>query len=101
MSSLIKNYLLRLRRYRGYSQKHVALLLGLKSARAISDFETGRRLPTLKLAMTLEIVLGTKVSEMYVDLHRELGLAAVHREDRLPTRFRRHIRGRVLGKESP
>lgn len=100
MSSLIKNYLFRLRRYRGYSQKQFAMLLGLKSGRAVSDFEAGRRLPATKVAMTMEIVLGTKLSEIYADLYRDLGLNAINRENRLPARFHRHIRGRVLGKDS-
>jgi len=64
----------------------------------VSDFEAGRRLPSLDIALTLEIVLGTKLSEIYPDLYRDLGLLAVSREDRLPTRFSRHIRGRVLRK---
>ena len=94
-----KNYLFRLRRIRGYSQKQLAMLLGLRSRRAISAFEQGRRLPPVAIAMTLEIVLGTKLSEIYPAWYRELGQQAVHREDRLPDRFTRHVRGRVLGKE--
>lgn len=95
----INNHLYRLRRIRGYSQKTLAALVGNCSANALSQFERGVKLPPLRVAMLLEIVLGTKVSEIYVDLHRELGLAAVRREDRLPPRFTRHIRGRVLGKD--
>ena len=98
MSTLLNNYLFRLRRTRGYSQKQLASLLGLRSYRPVSDFEAGRRLPSLDIALTLEIVLGTKLSEIYPDLYRDLGLLAVSREDRLPTRFSRHIRGRVLRK---
>jgi transcriptional regulator with XRE-family HTH domain len=94
------NYLFRLRTSRGYSQKQLAALLGLRLPKAVSDFEAGRRLPPLPLAMTLEIVLGAKLSEIYPDLYRTLGQQAVDREDRLPPRFSRHIRGRVLGKES-
>ncbi len=99
MSTVIKNYLFRLRRTRGYSQKQLALLLGLRSHRAVSDLEAGRRLPPLQTALTLEVVLGARLSEIYPDLYRDLGLLAVTREDRLPTRFSRHIRGRVLGRD--
>lgn len=99
MSTLIKNYVFRLRRTRAYSQKQLASLLGLRSHRAVSDLEAGRRLPPLTTALTLEIVLGARLSEIYPDLYRDLGLLAVTREDRLPTRFSRHIRGRVLGKD--
>lgn len=94
-----KNYLYRLRRMRGYSQKQLAMLLGLRGRKAISAFEQGRRLPPTSIAMLLEIVLGTKLSEIYPAWYRELGHQAVHREDRLPDRFSRHIRGRVLGKD--
>jgi transcriptional regulator with XRE-family HTH domain len=84
---------------RGYSHKQLAMLLGLRARKAISDFETGRRLPPVQIAMLLEIVLGTKLSEIYPQWYRELGQQAVHREDRLPDRFTRHIRGRVTGKD--
>lgn len=94
-----KNYLFRLRRIRGYSQKQLAMLLGLQTRKAISEFEQGRRLPPVKTAMLLEIVLGAKLSEIYADVYQELGVQAVNREDHLPTRFTRHIRGRVLGKD--
>ena len=49
--------------------------------------------------MSMEIVLGTKLSEIYGDLYQELGLQAVAREDRVIGSFTRHIRGRVLGKD--
>jgi transcriptional regulator with XRE-family HTH domain len=84
---------------RGYSQKQLAMLLGLRARKAISELERGRRLPPATVAMLLEIVLGTKLSEIYPEWYRELGEQAVHREDRLPDRFTRHIKGRVLGKD--
>ena len=99
MSTLTKNYLCRLRRNRGYTQKQLAGLLGLRSRKAVWDLESGRRLPALRTAALLEIVLGTRIAEMYPDLYHELGLVAVNREERLPARFSRHIRGRVLGQD--
>ena len=93
------NYLFRLRRIRGYSQKQLAMLLGLRARKAISEFEAGRRLPPLKVAMLMEVALGTRISDIYTDLYRELALQAVRREEHLPARFNRHIRGRVLGKD--
>ena len=95
----IKNHLFRLRRIRGYSQKRLAHLLGQRSTRSISDYERGRKLPPVTVAMSMEIVLGTKLSEIYGDLYQELGLQAVAREDRLIGSFTRHVRGRVLGKD--
>ena len=95
----LSNYLYRLRRIRGYSQKQLAMLLGLRTREAISDFEQGRRLPSLQTAILLEIVLGTRLHEIYPEMYEHLGVAAVRREDALPGRFSRHIRGRVLGKD--
>ena len=95
----VKTHLFRLRRIRGFSQKRLAYLLGLRSTSAISDYERGRRLPPILTAMLMEIVLGTKLSEIYADLYQRLALEAVTREDRLPGPFIRHIRGRVLGKD--
>lgn len=94
-----KNYLYRLRRMRRLSQKQFAALLGLRSREVIGLYEHGRRLPPLRIALSMEIVLGTKLSEIYLDLYRDLGLEAVDREDRLPGRSTRDIRGRVLGKD--
>lgn len=94
-----RNYLYRLRRNRGYSQKQLAQLLGLRDRGTICHFELGRRLPSLRTALTMEIVLGAKLSEIFPDLYATLGAEAVHREDRLPTKFVRHIRGRVTGKD--
>jgi len=97
--TMFSNYLFRLRRIRGYSQKQLAMLLGLRARKVISEFEQGRRLPGLQTAILLEIVLGTRLREIYPELYDNLGMAAVRREDALPARFNRHIRGRVLGKD--
>jgi transcriptional regulator with XRE-family HTH domain len=99
MTPYIPNHLFRLRRIRGYSQKQLAMLLELRSAKAVSAYECGSRLPPIKIAMLLEIVLGAKLSEIYGELYGELARRAVEREDRLPRRFSRHIRGRVLGED--
>lgn len=95
---LFPNYLFRLRRLRSYSQKQFAMLLGLTSRKAVSDLEAGRSLPSLAVGLTIEVVLGTKLPEIYPGLCERLSQDAVSREDRLPLRFTRHIRGRVLGK---
>jgi transcriptional regulator with XRE-family HTH domain len=99
VSPLIVNYLYRLRRLRGYSQKRLAYLLGLHSPKAVSEYERGRRFPPLKVGLLMEIVLGTRLPEIYPGLYEELGRGAVRREDTLPPRFTRHIRLRVLGKD--
>ena len=95
---LFANHLFRLRQNRQMSQKRLAFLVGT-TVPSISDFEHGRRLPPLKIAMLLEIVLSAKVSEIYVDLYRNLGQQAVARDDSLPTPPGDRIRNRVLGKD--
>ena len=67
-----RNHLYALRRMRGYRQKHVAALLGYRSTTMISRLEAGERLPPLKVALLLEIVLGARLPEIYVDLAREV-----------------------------
>lgn len=94
-----KNHIYRLRRIRRYRQKQLAYLVGDRTGRAISHYETGSTLPPLKTALLLEIVLGARLPEIYIDLYRELGRLAVDRESRLPLSLGRHIRGRVLGKD--
>jgi hypothetical protein len=75
------------------------MLVGLRKSRAVSDFEAGRRLPPLAVALSLEVVLGTRLPEIYPDLMEDINRQAVAREDHLPARFSRHIKGRVLGKD--
>jgi DNA-binding XRE family transcriptional regulator len=99
VNTKIKNHVYRLRRNRGYSQKTLARLLGLRQTSTISSYENGRRLPPLRTAILLEIVLGARLSEIYVNLYGELGLQAAIREDSLPQSFTRHIRARVMGEE--
>ena len=94
------NHMYRLRKNRGYGQKTLARLIGRRSARTISQYETGAVLPPLKTALLLEIALGARLSEIYVDLYRSLEVAAMTREARLPTSLGRHIRGRVTGEDA-
>jgi DNA-binding XRE family transcriptional regulator len=96
--SQFANHLFRLRRNRTMSQKRLAYLVGT-SVRAISDYERGRRLPTLKIAMLLEIVLNAKVSEIYVDVYQDLGQNAVSREDAVLGSSDHQIRNRWFGKD--
>lgn len=95
---LFVNHLFRLRRNRQMSQKRLAYLVGT-SVRAISDYERGRRLPPLRMAMQLEIVLSAKVSEIYVDEYQDLGRQVVTREDALIATSSHEIRDRLLGKD--
>lgn len=66
------NQLVLYRRRMGFSQKHVAQLLGHKDASLLSHYERGRRLPTLLTALRLEIVYRVPVAFLYRDLYEEL-----------------------------
>lgn len=69
---MIKNHLWLYRKRMGFSQKQVALLLGHKSTWPISDYERGKRLPTLTTALKLEIILRVPVAFLYQDLYGNL-----------------------------
>lgn len=69
---MIKNNLWQYRKRWGYSQKQVAFLLGHKSTWPISDYERGKRLPTLTTALKLEIILRVPVAFLYQDLYGNL-----------------------------
>ena len=94
------NHIYSLRKNRGYLQKHVAALLGHRFTQMVSQYECGHSLPPLRTALLLEIALGAKLSEIYVDLYVELKAQLLTRAEGLPRPVRRQIRGRLLGKES-
>jgi transcriptional regulator with XRE-family HTH domain len=94
-----RNHLYALRRIRGLRQKQLARLLGYRSTSAISRLEIGNTLPPLKVALLMEIVLGTRLSEIYIDLYKTLGVTALKRAETLPSILSRQIRGRLLGED--
>ena len=44
----------------------------------------------------MEIVLGAKLSEIYIDLYQELEHVALSRSQQLPPLLMRYLRGRLL-----
>lgn len=94
-----RNHLYALRRNRGLGQKQLAFLLGYRGSSMISRFETGAYLPPFQVALLMEIVLGAKLSEIYVDHYRHLERVLLRRCGRLPDRLTRHIRARLPRKE--
>ena len=93
------NHLYALRRSRGYRQKHVAKLVGHKFTQMISQYENGTSLPTLETALLLEIILGARLSEIYVDRYQELQLLVLKRAEEMPDDLRRRLISRLLGKD--
>ena len=93
------NHLYALRRNRGLLQKHIAILVGHRVTQMISQYENGASLPTLETAIVLEIVLGARLSEIYVDLYHELTCLVLQRAHNLPESVKRRIYSRLLGKD--
>jgi transcriptional regulator with XRE-family HTH domain len=94
-----RNYLYTLRRIRGLRQKQFAMLLGYHSSTMISRFEHGVSYPPLKVALLMEIVLGARLAEIYLDDYHELERVILKRCNGLPNIAIRQIRGRLLGKD--
>ena len=56
----------------GLRQKSVARLLGHKSTSIISEYETGRLLPSLPTALKLAVVYNRSVTELYPSLYGQV-----------------------------
>lgn len=93
------NYIYALRRNRGYLQKHLAVLVGHRFTQMVSQYESGTSLPPLETALLLEIILGARLSEIYVDLYQDLQLLVLKRAEALSPDMRRRILSRLLGKD--
>ncbi|HEX3651886.1 MAG TPA: helix-turn-helix transcriptional regulator [Rhizomicrobium sp.] len=85
-------YHCRIRKYRKsahLSQRELALLVGLRSQGALSDIEAGRKHPSVGVAFSCEIVLGTSARELFPRLYRKLEVDALRAARRLQERLRR------------
>jgi len=60
------------RKRAGYSQKWLRRLLGKKSLSSISEYEHGRKLPPLPVALKLQLIYGTPLAELFPDLQSRL-----------------------------
>jgi transcriptional regulator with XRE-family HTH domain len=93
------NYIKAMRRNRNLLHKQLAHLLGLRFARQIVRYERGENLPTLEMALLLEIALGVRLPELYPNLYNELQAQVLTRAEGLTLEIRRSLHGRLLGKE--
>jgi transcriptional regulator with XRE-family HTH domain len=93
------NNINRMRRNRGLLHKQLAILLGLRLTRQIVRYERAENLPTLEMALLLEIALGARLAELYPNLYAELVTLVLKRAERLSPSVRRSLHGRLLGKE--
>jgi len=83
----IANKLWIARKRAGYPQKWVAALLGTRSLSVISEYERGRKLPSLAAALKLELIYQTPLVELYPILYAKLATEVARaREDHLPLR---------------
>lgn len=96
-----RNHLYSLRRIRGYQQKQLARLLGYRGTSTVSRLEAGLMLPPLKVALLMELALGARLQEIYVDLAQDLESVILDRATRLPTEHLRSLRARLLRKDEP
>lgn len=56
----------------GFTQKHVALLLGHRDTTMISHYEHGRSLPPLVAALGLEIILRVPLAFLFPGMYDEM-----------------------------
>jgi len=66
------NYLWIARKKAGMGQKSVARLLGYRSVSPVSEYETGRLLPSLRSAFKLSVLYNMPLTELYAPLHKEV-----------------------------
>jgi DNA-binding XRE family transcriptional regulator len=60
------------RKHAGLRQKSVARLLGHKSTSVISEYETGKLLPSLATALKLAVVYNRPVADLYPSLYGQV-----------------------------
>ena len=78
-----QNNLVLYRRRMGFSQKHVARLLGHRDASMVSHYEHGRSFPPLPMALSLEVILRVPVAFLFPGLYDELKLRIRSAEEAL------------------
>lgn len=78
-----QNTLLVYRRRMGFSQRHVAWLLGFGDSSMVSRYERGHSLPSLPLALQLGIVLRVPVEFLFPHLYDGLRLRIRAQEEKL------------------
>src|SRR6266566_4586020 len=69
----------------GYSQKWLRRLLGKKSLSSISEYEHGRKLPPLPVALKLQLIYGTPLTELFPILQSQLAQEIAVAKQRLPS----------------
>lgn len=86
-----KYALLGARRRSGFEQKEVALLLGHRTARALSRYESGERLPSLRTAIKLAIIYRTPMPILMGSLYAAADDEVSEKRRRYQTLFDRSV----------
>jgi transcriptional regulator with XRE-family HTH domain len=82
--STVENRLWQTRKRRGLEQKQVAYLLNHHTPDQVSSYELGTRLPTLEIALMLEMIYGAPLRVLYKDLYERLQDGLRDRFERVP-----------------
>src|ERR1039458_8612125 len=102
MSSRPHNYLRTYRKRSGLGQQDVAFLLGHKSRANVCRFEQGHRLPSLRTALALALILDVSVTALFGGMHCEVQKEIDGRIATLRSALEdKHNSGRVSASASP
>jgi len=77
------NNLVLYRERMGFTQQHVATLLGTGNSSLLSKFEQGHRLPSFVTALKLAIIYRVPVDFLYSELYAEIRKTTREREEKL------------------
>jgi DNA-binding XRE family transcriptional regulator len=72
MNYSFSHHLRRLRRRAGMTQKDLAFLLNCQSAATVCQYETQKRIPDLRTALSYQIIFGVRIEEIFPDLLRSV-----------------------------
>jgi transcriptional regulator with XRE-family HTH domain len=67
----------------GFTQKHVADLLGHRDASMVSHYEHGRALPPLAVALSLEVIYRAPVAFLFPAIYDEIKRRIRDHEDHM------------------
>src|SRR5438093_9937712 len=81
------NHLWKYRKRMGFSQPQAAAILGYVNATQISLFEHGRKLPSFRTALKLELVYRVPVAFLFPELYGRLKATLRAREERLRAKW--------------
>lgn len=75
----LNNYLRTFRRNHDFSQQEMAFLLGCKSGAKVSRYERSKRMPSLDVIFTYEVVFGTTARDLFAGIEERARRKALRR----------------------